>query len=99
MQNLTDIKDTNEVAAVTKKRKSDEEKTSAREKILTYTLQSLLKLMKYDKEEFINTARFDKIYNPLVGQLSSILLLLFVHKYLTHDRFNGWSIRLQRKNI
>lgn len=71
MQNITEIKETE---AVIKKRKTGDDDYTLRQKTLHYTLHSLSLLLKYDKEDFVNTAKFDKIYVPLVGQLSSIFL-------------------------
>jgi len=72
VNNLATIKET-EMTTLAKKRKHDEEKTNYQEKTLTYTLHSLLKLLKHDKEDFVNTSRFDKLCNPLVGQLSNLM--------------------------
>jgi hypothetical protein len=69
--NLTEIKELE--AFSKKKRKTDEGDYALRQKTLNYTLHSLLLLLRYDKEEFITVAKFDKIYVPLVGQLSNIL--------------------------
>lgn len=70
VHNLASIVDKESFSS--KKRKADEGETSLRQKTLHYTLHSLLRMLKYDKEEFVTVARFDKIYVPLVGQLSNI---------------------------
>eukprot|EP00026_Physarum_polycephalum_P000142 Phypoly_transcript_00142.p1 GENE.Phypoly_transcript_00142~~Phypoly_transcript_00142.p1 ORF type:complete len:2127 (+),score=276.73 Phypoly_transcript_00142:96-6476(+) len=68
--NLTEIKET---TLSNKKRKVEESNYALRQKTLQYTLHSLLLLMKHDKEDFVTVTRFDKIYVPLVGQLSNLM--------------------------
>jgi hypothetical protein len=85
LHNLTTIKDTEMTATLSKKRKADEEQTSNQEKVLNYTLHSLLKLLKYDKEDFVNTARFDKLYIPLIGQLSNLMGGVSEYKERTYN--------------
>jgi len=69
--NLTEIKEAETFTM--KKRKVDEGESTLRQKTLHYTLHSLLQLLKHDKEEFVTIARFDKMYVPLVGQLSNLM--------------------------
>lgn len=49
-----------------------EEDTSVQCEILTHILHSLLRMTRYDDEEFVTPARFETICAPLIGQLSSI---------------------------